>query len=400
MRPGSTAASALMTAAIVAAIASAPSTPKAGSDLAGEAALDYAFRFATAVDDVKDRAKAQESAIDAYLELGLLDAAERRAAEIDGWRRGVSLGRIAALHARAGRTDRARELVAAAEGTSAEVRDWGRDRVLAQVAEVRALLGETERTREIAGRLIANDPRTYEGRATVAVAWSQASEGEVEGAARTMAALDGSVDLYVTWWRTEGYLDLARRSDLDPALRAEFLEKARASSAAIDGWKRAEALQRLAETLAGADRREEAVQALETAEEILLLQPETMSLKGPLLADLARSWNALGERDRALGLIATAERALERVASVVERPAALARVAAAHAALGRPADAERLVTAAIDQAVALQNPRPRALALSAICRETGRRGLALDQDVRARFDPALAASQAVRDRPL
>jgi len=382
--------------AIVAAVPAAPSTPHVHSGSTGEQTLDYAFRFATAVDDVKDRSKAQESAIQAYLELGLLDAAERQAVEIDGWRRGASLGRIAALHARAGRTDRARQLVAAAEidgwrrDASAEVQDFGRDRVLAQVAEVRALLGETERTREIAGRLIADDPRTYEGRATVAVAWSKASQGDMEGAARTMAALDGSVDLYVTWWRTEGYLDLARRSDLDPARRAEFLEKARASSAGIDGWKRAEMLQSVAEALDGTGRREEAVQALEAAEQILVAQPETMSLKGPLLADLGRAWNRLGESDRALRLTTIAEGELGRVASIVELPASIARVAAAYASLGHEADAKRLLATAIDRAVTLENPRPRALALSAVCRETGRSGSALDEDIRARLDPALA----------
>jgi tetratricopeptide (TPR) repeat protein len=365
---------------------------------AGRPALDYAFRFATGVRDAKDRAKAQESALNGTIDAGLLEEAERRAAEIEGWRRGAVLGRIAALHVRAGNIERARELLAEVERAASEARDWGRDRVLAQVAEVRALLGETDRAREIGGQLISSDPRTYEGRATVAMAWALAAGGDLEGAERTMATLDDSVDVYVTWWRTEGYLELAGRGGIDAVARAELLAKARASAAGIDGWKQAEMLQEIAEAQRDAGRGAEAVASLEAAERILVAQPRTMSLRGPLLADLARSWGGLGRRERALGLLATAEGDLEHVASIVELPAATARVGTGYAALGRIDDARRLLRLALDRAAALENPRPRALALSAVCRETGRRGLALEDDLRTRLDGLLGGLGGVSSR--
>ncbi|HXV77533.1 MAG TPA: hypothetical protein VD788_14565 [Candidatus Polarisedimenticolaceae bacterium] len=356
----------------------------------GERALDYAFRFAGAVDDAKDRAKAQESAINGYVDAGLLDEAELRAAEIEGWRRGVVLGRLAALRLREGDAERARGLLAAAERSAGEVQDWGRDRILAQVAEVRALLGEDERAREIGEQLIRNDPRTYEGRATVALASALAARGDLAGAQRTIGTLDDSVDLYVAWWRTEGYLDLAERAGVDPSQRAELLDRARLSARAIVGWKQAEMLQRIAAAEQRAGRDQDALESLERAERIVLDLPRTMSLRGPLLADLARSWVATGRREHALELVGTAERDLDYVASIVERPAAIARVATGYVAVGRDGDGVRLLRLALARAQALENPRPRALALSAVCREAGRHGVEFEEDLTPRLDAMLA----------
>jgi len=388
------ACAALVTSGAPGAVRASDATPATAT----RSGLDYAFRFATAVPDTKDRAKAQESVVNGYIDAGLLEDAERRASEIEGWRGGVALGRIAALEVRSGNTDRARQLLAKAERTEAETEDWGRDRVLAQVAEVRALLGEDERTKEIASKLISNDPRTYEGRATVAVAWALAAKGDEHGAERTMATLDDDVDLYVTWWRTEGYLDLADRRGMDEAEHQRLLVKARASAEGIDGWKQAEMLQKIAAADSAAGRVAEARSSLQVAEGILVALPRTMSLRGPLLADLARAWNDLDERERAVGLVAMAEEDLQYVGSVVERPAATARVAAGYAAVGKKNDSKRLLGVALDGAQALDNPRPRALALSAVCRETGRRGMTLDDTERSRLDLLLNGLGEVASR--
>lgn len=356
----------------------------------GAAALDLSFEIASAVRDVKDRARAQESALQGYLDRGLLDDAERLAGGMEGWRRGVVRGKIAAARLRAGDVERAKKLLQEAETDAAETRDWGRQRIEAEIAEVRALLGENERAREIAGRLVENDPKTYEGRGTVIAAWAQATKGDLDGALETLATLDDAIDLYVTWWRTEGYLGLARRNGLEAARRATLLDKARASAEAIDGWKRAEVLMEIAEANETAGRRDVAVAALTDAEAMLTALPRTMSLKGPMLADLARAWDGLGQRERGVKLLSAAEAEVGSVSSLVERPAVLARVAVGYAALGRDADARRLLGEALDRAAKLQNPRPRALALSAICREVGRRGIALTDAECSRVDALLA----------
>jgi hypothetical protein len=67
----------------------------------GVAALDQAFRFASAIrSDPKDRALSQEAVIRAYVAAGALDAGAARAGEVSGWRQG--LGRARACARRSG----------------------------------------------------------------------------------------------------------------------------------------------------------------------------------------------------------------------------------------------------------------------------------------------------------
>src|SRR5262245_43691773 len=79
-------------------IASAPDLP----------ALDYAFRFASAIaKDPKDRAKAQELAVAEFAAAGALDEAIRRADQIEGWRRGAVYADLATALAGMGRKEEA-----------------------------------------------------------------------------------------------------------------------------------------------------------------------------------------------------------------------------------------------------------------------------------------------------
>jgi len=78
----------------------------------GKAALDYGFRFASAiVTDAKDQQKAQQAVVMEYAAIGLLDEATRLATSIEGWRRGAALADLANLLAKQGRKQDARALL-------------------------------------------------------------------------------------------------------------------------------------------------------------------------------------------------------------------------------------------------------------------------------------------------
>ena len=51
--------------------------------------------------------------------------------------------------------------------------------------------------------------------------------------------------------------------------------------------------------------------ALATAEEAIAGMPASTPVKGPLYCDLARTWAAIGDADRARGLIDEARKAIE-----------------------------------------------------------------------------------------
>ena len=100
-------------------------------------------------------------------------------------------------------------------------------------------------------------------------AWARTARGDLDGAVAMLETLSGNDDLYVAWWRTEGYLELADREDVDVERRHRLLESARVSAGGIDGWKRAEVLLEIASAFDAAGHREDAERCLQTAEELV-----------------------------------------------------------------------------------------------------------------------------------
>src|SRR6185295_1313130 len=208
----------------------------------GKAALDYGFRFASAiVTDAKDQQKAQQAVVMEYAAIGLLDEATRLATSIEGWRRGAALADLANLLAKQGRKQDARALLEQAEGLRNDTPGWEGPRIAAHVAQAHAALGEGEASRKIGDELASADPRQYTGRAAAIAAAARAAEGDFVAAMGSLAAIDGVQDLEDAWWRTTGYLGLAREKRLDAADRRRALDAARHSADGLAGWKQAEA---------------------------------------------------------------------------------------------------------------------------------------------------------------
>ncbi|MGH9797035.1 MAG: hypothetical protein ACRD5D_02640, partial [Candidatus Polarisedimenticolia bacterium] len=332
----------------------------------GRAALDLAFRFASAiVSDDKDRARAQEAVTREYAARGEFDEAVRAAGRIEGWRQGAALAEIAAALAEAGRDDEARRLIARAEAVGAATSGWQGERIRSHVAAALAALGDAARAESIAIGLASQD-RQYAGRPAVLAATALARRGDARGALERLAVLDGDPDLEVSWWRTAGYLEAARHAGGDAVLRKRALEAARRSAEGIAGWKRAEALTRVADEQVRSGRAADARGTLRRAAEIVRAQPDSMPVKARLLAGVARGWHRAGRSGPARDLLESAEAAVA-AAPIVDRPGLYAAVAAAAGALGDPEAAARLYGRGIESAESLRNARPRALSAVDIC---------------------------------
>ena len=359
----------------------------------GDDAFGYAFRFASTIDaDPKDKSMAQESVVLNVALAGDLDRAVALADEVTGWRQGTVYADLAVMIAKDGRVDEARTLVAHADRIRAVTEGWQASRIEAHIAQALAYLGESERTREIAARL-AKAHIQYAGRSVATVASAHAVRGDFDEAMVALATLDAETDYEVTWWRTLGYLEVAGRAGIPAEVRRRALDAALRSTETIPGWKRGEALQRVAEDLIEYGDLERARLALASAEEAIASMPDSTPVKGPLYCDLARTWVAAGDTERARGLLERAKRSIEG-AMVIERPAIYAEIGSAYLAAGDPGRAQEFYRSALSRAEELVNARPRALALTAICASRGRHGAVVDDPTRDRLNSAYAGLRA------
>lgn len=365
--------------------APAAATPEKLSPDAFEA-LDYAFRFASAIKtDPKDQARAQEAVILEFAQLGALDAAAERAERMTGWRKGSTLADIAALYAKQAQPKQARLLVDRAEATRQKLTGWEERRVAAHIAQALGMLGDVGKSEELSAELAEGDPRQYTGRAVATVAAGRAAKGDYRGAAEALEKLDAAEDFDITWWRTTGWVAIAREADLPREKRLDALSHAVESAEGISGWKRAEARQSIASELVELGETDRARALLEQAEQQVKEQPDTMPLKAPLLSNVARKWAELGETKRARALLAAGE-AIVPSAMVIDRPGIWANLASSYRALDDEQATRRLFLRALAEAEALVNARPRALAVAQICQQMGRYGVHLDDSTRSKLD--------------
>jgi len=351
---------------------------------AGVAALDRAFRFATAIrSDDKDRAQAEEEVVLEYAAIGALDEAVSRSAKIEGWRRGTALADVARIMATAGRKDEARVLLTQAAGVRAATEGWQGPRIEAHIAQARAALGDPA-ARGMAEATASGDPRQYAGRAAATIALQLAAQGNAAAAMAELARLDKVDDFDAAWWRTVGYLEIARRESLSRDDRTRALAAARRSAAGVPGWKQGEALIDIAGEARLQGSRPLAVEVLTEAEKQITAQPATLSVKAELLSRLAAGLAAAGQTTRARPLLESAETTVGS-AMVIEQPALYAVVGEGWSHAGNAGEAARHYDRALGAATALQNARPRALALVGILRAMGRAGVAPDPAMAARL---------------
>jgi len=367
--PPPAAATTVTAAATVTTTAPAPALKAAAP--AGMEAFDWAFRFASAIhSDPKDMARAQGNVVDDLAEAGHLDEAIRRAEQIEGWRRGTAFADLAARLAERVRQEEARALLDRVDKIRAGSDGWEGPRVEAHVAQALATMGDPGRAAEIGGKLAADD-RQYQGRSAATTATGLARQGNFAAAMSVLAPLDDNDDIDVAWWRTAGYLAIAKQERLPADKRREALDAARASAEKVPDWRKMESLQSVAEEYRRIGAPAEARACLKTAEEGLVSLPTTMAIRSPLISNLARAWAKAGDKERARGLLTGAAAHVDD-AMLTERPAIWANLASSYAAVGDEALAWQTFDRALTAAAVLENARPRALGVVSVCRQIGR----------------------------
>jgi len=361
----------------------APAQP--ASAAASTDPFDWAFRFASAIhSDPKDMARAQAGVIDDLADVGKLDEAILRAERIEGWRRAAAFADLAARLAEQGRAEEARGLLDRVERIRSHTDGWEGPRVEAHVAQALATMGDPAQAAEI-GRKLAADDRQYQGRSAATTATGLARQGNFAAAMSALAPLDGNDDIDVAWWRTAGYLAIAKQERLPADKRREALDAARASAEKVPDWRKAESLQSVAEEYRRLGASAEARACLVTAQEAIQSLPTTMAIRSPLISNLARSWARSGDPERGRTLLAGAAEHVDD-AMLTERPAIWANLASSYAAVGDTTRAWQTFDRALTAAAGLENARPRALAVVSVCRAMGRAGLTIPAATATRLD--------------
>jgi len=367
--------------------------PVFGAGLAGTpglAGLDYAFRFASAIEtDPKDRAKAQELALAEYMTAGAFEEASRRADKIEGWRRGVVYADLAASLARAGKRDEAMAFVNKAESIRGGVEGWQSPRISAHIAEALALLGDRERADTIVSGLAEADPVQYTGRAAATESVGLAAGGDFDAAMKRLADLEGNDDFDTASWRTNGYLALARREVAPRKGRLEALDAALRCSATLPLPRQVEVALEASGISSGLDRRRDGRASVQSALRAVDAAGVQTSEEIPYLIEIGRAWAALGEPEKAKASLFKAEGLVSQGLSI-DQPGLLARIASGYRRIPEEATARRVESRALDLAAAMPLARPRALAVAAICRQMGHDRVPLDQVTQSRLDGLLA----------
>jgi tetratricopeptide (TPR) repeat protein len=353
-------------------------------------ALDYAFRFATAItSDAKDRAKAQELALTEYAAAGAFDEAAKRAPQIEGWRRGMVYASLATRLAQAGRADEARDFVRKAEEVRSNVSGWENPRISSQVAEALALLGDTEQSARIAADLAAADPIQYAGHAAATNAVGEVTKGDFAAAMDRLKTVENNNDLDVAWSRTMGYLALARQDKLPKSSRLEALTAARASAERLPFERRLDALLQIAPVSQDLGRKKDAREAVAAAVDVLQKAGSKTPEAIPGFIAIGHAWAGIDEPGRARKYLQEAE-VLVPGALSIDQPGLIERIASGYRKVPDVERAHRLDLKAVDNAAAMRLSRPRALALSAICRLMGKDGVVPDDAFKSRLESLLA----------
>ena len=160
-------------------------------------------------------------------DIAALETAVARADQVANWRRGVVYADLSTELARRGRTDDARAMLATAMRYRDTIDGWQKDRISAHIAQAHAMLGDLDASRSLAAKVAQVDPRQYTARAAATVATGHAAKGEFDAAMLELAKYEGIEDFDISWWRTTGYVELAKSEKLSRTQRQKALDAAR-----------------------------------------------------------------------------------------------------------------------------------------------------------------------------
>ena len=350
--------------------------------------LALAFEAATAIPvqpHVKDRSRAQEVVVTAYLELDQPRRALDCLPEIANWRRGTGFADVAfylAAHGSAAAAEaeleHARQVVD--DAASGITQDWQRDRILAKIARTQVQLGLAQPATPFGAGLAPSEAGELETAKAMLlpVADFDAQMTSLDGVLATgdFDQVQNVLKVYARYF-DRFYADAERRTKLEETVKAS--------------WGRLPIPVRVELLL---DMARSAVEHADDAHALELLDEMQLVLDGnrwapeariPLMARLAALRDRAGAReaarhdaDAALALFGS-----EREAIVdIDRAGALRPLAEAYHSMGDTPAALAVYATALREGARNPNARPRAEDLSATCASMARTGVEPDAATR------------------
>lgn len=358
--------------------------------------LERAFQAASSfplVPHIKNRSKAQEEVVLAWIELGQERRALDASADIRDWRRGSCLAELAFQRARRGELGRIEELLAGAEEVAytsddALMQDWRRERILAKIAKTHALLGREKDLARL-DQWVGDGERSEVG----AIVSRQTSPEELE---QRLAGLDtlaagGSFDhlSYALASCVALFDRFFTRTDLRDRIEAS-LER---FGSKLPIQMRIEALWQLTESALRHEDRPKALELIERSATLIdgsaWLPEDHVSFVARLAALRHRageSERARREVDRAVGLFEEGRNRIE----TMYRAGALRAVGEAYEVLGDRRAALRTLEMALEEGLVNPNSRPRAFDFVALTCLLARLGIEPGKEFSERIDRVLA----------
>jgi tetratricopeptide (TPR) repeat protein len=353
-----------------------PESGPADAALAADRArlLDLAFDAATSLPvrpHLKDRSRAQEDVVTAWLELRQPQRALAGAHRIENWRRGACYADYAFYCAQAGHTEGIEEHLERASKIADDhakleaSQDWHRDRIRAKIARTWLLLGKPDRAAPYATGVVESeaggfaalaarlaDPASADSR--LATMDDVFAKGDVD---QIRNALDACVQMYGAFW---GHTE--RRARIEAKVLAGYRKLP--PELGID------AIVRLAKTASAKEDPKKALELLKVARGLLEGARWLPEDRIRITARLAVVRHESGERGPAResldALLAGYAYEREKIVDIY-RAGALRAIAEAYQAVGESKAALDVYKRAVEEGVGNPNSRPRAEDLVATC---------------------------------
>jgi len=327
------------------------------------AALDWAFRFATALEtDRTDQARAQAEVVADYLAVGEFTTATKAADQILTWRRVAAWADTATALARRGDTNAAAALQQTEQLLPGVRGDWQRPRVIAHHGVALAAAGQLDRARALLPELPAEEAI----KVRLALVRRLVADGRHAEAQSELDPLKDTKNFVVDGAWVEGWL-LAAGTGITNSL--PLLHTARDLLVKLPIGRQAELADEFAVALHRAGDTAGASNLLVATAQ--LLEPAEAEFRAPGLVRFARAWSQIGQPALATEWRQQAA-ALARTGDPMSQPATCAFVAGLLIEAGQTEAAWQLYNHGLSVAAGFVNARPRALALVALCRSIGR----------------------------
>lgn len=327
------------------------------------AELEHAWAFAEAITmDDKDRSRSQARVVGAMLEDGQVERSRELADRIENWRRGVVLADLMYYQTLSGtEAFPAQDLLDEARAVAAETEGWRLTRINEHIGQAKAVMGLPAEVSAIRDRFSSNP--VVLGKLGAYEALALARQGKTSEALDMIQELGMDQQYDVQIWKSRGYLLLAQDGGFENEQTLSLLNEAVESAENVPGFRKQEIRMEAVKLLVDAQATEHAAKVLNDVTYAVQGLSQPANIKAPLLAKVAINWAYLNhpEKIEALHPEVMALIASEDIYDI-ERPSALALLAEAHAVSGNDQQALALYAQAVEEATALVNPRPRALA--------------------------------------